>query len=248
MALTVPGAGQIVVLAQGAQLVSWRTADGLERLYLSPSAVFDGHTAVRGGVPVCFPQFGRRGPLPAHGFARQQPWRLAPPTAPDVLTWRLHDHAGTRALWPHAFDATLSIALEPDRVQMTLSVHNAGADPFDFTAALHSYLRVDDLATAHLAGWPESPALSIGIDRVFAHAHPTVDLVQPHHRLRVHQGGGFTDTVVWNPGGITLPDLPAADHARFVCIEAACVETPVRLMPADSWSGWQCLDAGRDAA
>ena len=40
-----------------------RAADGVERLYLSPQTSRDGSTAIRGGVPVCFPQFNMRGPL-----------------------------------------------------------------------------------------------------------------------------------------------------------------------------------------
>ena len=27
-------------------------------------------------MPVCFPQFAERGPLPKHGFVRNLPWRL----------------------------------------------------------------------------------------------------------------------------------------------------------------------------
>lgn len=31
---------------------------GVENLYLSETAVFDGKAAIRGGIPVVFPQFG----------------------------------------------------------------------------------------------------------------------------------------------------------------------------------------------
>lgn len=67
----------IVVYEQGAHLAHWRNANGDELLYLSPKAVYDDRTAIRGGVPIIFPQFGARGSLkPSHGFARLRPWKL----------------------------------------------------------------------------------------------------------------------------------------------------------------------------
>jgi len=54
----------LTVALHGAHLLSWTTADGRERIYLSPRAVFDGKTAIRGGVPICCPQFNQRGMLP----------------------------------------------------------------------------------------------------------------------------------------------------------------------------------------
>ena len=64
----------LVVAEQGAQVLSWKSADGREHLYLSPASARDGRTAIRGGVPVCFPQFNQRGPLVKHGFARLMTW------------------------------------------------------------------------------------------------------------------------------------------------------------------------------
>ena len=61
-----------LVALQGAQLLSWQ-AGGEEQLFLSPLAAHDGHTPIRGGIPVCFPQFNQRGPLVKHAFARTLP-------------------------------------------------------------------------------------------------------------------------------------------------------------------------------
>ena len=70
------GASAVVTL-HGAQVVSWRAAGtGGEQLYLSPRSAYADGTAIRGGVPVVFPQFSDRGPLVRHGFARSRPWRL----------------------------------------------------------------------------------------------------------------------------------------------------------------------------
>ena len=67
--LTLPCGDSLRVALHGAHVLSW-VSQGRERLYLSPHSVMDAHAAIRGGVPVCFPQFNQRGPLPKHGFAR----------------------------------------------------------------------------------------------------------------------------------------------------------------------------------
>lgn len=66
-----------MVALHGAQVLSWRPDDGRERLFVSTRAVFDGKAAIRGGMPVIFPQFGERGALQKHGFARNQRWQFA---------------------------------------------------------------------------------------------------------------------------------------------------------------------------
>jgi glucose-6-phosphate 1-epimerase len=66
---------RVRVLPYGAQVVSWRPAPGApggagERLYLSARSGYRVGAAVRGGVPVIFPQFADSGPFGRHGFAR----------------------------------------------------------------------------------------------------------------------------------------------------------------------------------
>jgi len=52
-----PRGASAVVSSFGGQVLSWITPDGRERLFLSDRAVFDGSVPIRGGIPVCFPQF-----------------------------------------------------------------------------------------------------------------------------------------------------------------------------------------------
>ena len=75
--LRAPDGAQATVLLHGAHLVSWIPAGGQEQLYLSPTTLYGEGRAVRGGVPVVFPQFNMRGPLAAkHGLSRRQMERL----------------------------------------------------------------------------------------------------------------------------------------------------------------------------
>src|SRR5690606_20232698 len=82
--------------------------------------------AVRGGIPVIFPQFAERGLLRRHGFARQLDWSFAG-IADGSAVFELRDSAAT-AEWPHAFACRLSIAPGPSRLAVALEVENLGSD------------------------------------------------------------------------------------------------------------------------
>jgi len=50
-----PTGESVEVLLYGATVVSWKSANGKENLFLSEKAHLDGSKAVRGGIPVVFP-------------------------------------------------------------------------------------------------------------------------------------------------------------------------------------------------
>ena len=144
----------VLVAEQGAHVVSW-VAQGRERLFLSPANTWDGHSAIRGGVPVCWPQFNMRGTLPKHGFARNSQWHLVGSELnadTSQLTFEWRSSAATQAIWPQAFVAQLQVRLSAGSLQNTLHVHNTDTQPLSFTGALHTYLAVDDIDLADLQG------------------------------------------------------------------------------------------------
>ncbi len=251
----------LTVALHGAQVLSWTAADGVERLYLSPSAVFDGHTAIRGGVPICCPQFNQRGMLPKHGFMRNLPWVHEVSDAPETLGLTLRDSEATRKLWPHAFEARLEAALSGGQLRTTLTLVNIDRAPWTFAAALHTYLRVDDIANVRLEGlqganrwdslrddrWVETAAalhFDAEFDSVYAAPAQPLRLVQPGGKLEISQSASCSETVVWNPGavlGAKLADMPADGFRHMLCVEAARIDEPVLLMPGAQWQGWQQL-------
>lgn len=252
-----------VVSLYGGQLLSWCTADGGEQFYCSPQSVAGRGGAIRGGVPVCFPQFANRGPLGKHGFARTSTWERAGDALPaDSACLTLRDSKFTRSVWPHGFELRLQVVLGAGWLETGLQVLNTGDTSFEFTAALHTYLAVADVRRATLHGLANAPFLdslhdgarSIGLsaplefagelDRIYLKPPAALEL---HGRrgpcLRIEQQG-FADTVIWNPGpakAAALGDMPAADWTRMLCIEAAQVETPACLAPGELWQGVQRL-------
>ena len=251
-----------VVSLHGAQLLSWTTSDEAERLYLSPRAVFDGQAAIRGGVPICCPQFNQRGMLPKHGFMRNLPWENRGVDATSgELVLRLRDNPATRKLWPHSFEARLHVGMGPGRLRTTLTLLNVDHAPFSFAAALHTYLRVDDIAEVRLEGlqganrWDSlrddrhvetASALRFDaeFDSVYTAPAKPMRLVQPSGTLEITQSASCSETVVWNPGavlGAKLADMPEDGYRHMLCVEAARIDEQVLLLPGAQWQGWQQL-------
>jgi hypothetical protein len=52
---TLPAGDRVEILLHGATVLSWKSGNGHENLWLSEKAVVDGSKAVRGGIPVVFP-------------------------------------------------------------------------------------------------------------------------------------------------------------------------------------------------
>lgn len=255
---------QAEIYLHGAQASSWIPAGGQERLFLSQASRFIANTPICGGIPVVFPQFGRAGPLPLHGLVRLMPWEFAGTVHTGTqtsATFRLRDTQDSRRLWAHAFLAELRVAIGGDQLAVTLGVTNTDNQPFTFTAALHTYLAVTDLATTRLEGlsqqrycdaaadWVETRQMVADIrfgnevNRIYWDSPDETRLVDLDQSTRI-QSSGFSDTVVWNPAAAkcaTLTGLAADDYQRFVCVEAAIIGKPVCLLPGGYWHGMQKL-------
>jgi glucose-6-phosphate 1-epimerase len=256
------------VSLHGGQLLSWQPAGFAEQIYCSPLVRPGPGKALRGGAPICFPQFSERGPLPKHGFARNSRWELVVPPLPDAVETEARlqlDSTMAAQRWDqHAFTLVLVVRLGPGWLELHLQAANTGHTGFAFTGAIHTYLAVQDVRGAQVLGLQglayednlqgnalctdAAPAVDFGaeVDRVYRAAPPA---------LRVLQGGGmpqrrvlqqgFGDTVVWNPGpdkAARLGDMPPEDWTRMLCVEAAVVAQPVQLAPGKSWLGMQRLE------
>lgn len=247
----------------GGQLLRWHAA-GRERLFLSPHALLDGSAAIRGGVPVIFPQFAARGPFARHGFARSLHWRLRDRAA-DRLQLELTDSDATRALWPYRFALTLHAAIESDALALRLEVENLDVRTFEFSCALHSYFACalpvsrligldgcgfEENGRSHAASTEVALAPAPPLDRIYRGPAPALRLECGDDALAI-EAEGFRDWVVWNPGRAgaeALPDLGAAAADDFLCIEPGCIVEPIRLHAGAHWRGELRLRSLPDAS
>ena len=144
---------------------------------------------------------------------------------------------------------------------MELTITNRGEQPLSFTAALHTYLRVDDIAATRIENLgglkyfdavlkqeavqtEDAVAFPGEIDRVYFDAKTMI--ARDGHRSREVQNVGFPDGVIWNPGAelaAKLADLDRDGYRRFVCVEAAIFRAPIVLEPYQTWRGGQTVTA-----
>lgn len=259
----------------GGQVLAYRPhGAAADLLFVSEQAHYQPGKAVRGGVPVCWPWFGPDPQAlgrPAHGFARTRRWDLRQtmvlPGGETRLVLGLIDMAETRALWPHAFNLTLTITVGAT-LTLALTTHNTGNAPFTVTQALHSYCAVGDIAQARVQGldgcaYIDKAAGAGGavrrqdgdvtvaaeVDRIYTGVPPSLTLVDGALQRRVCIASeGSRTAVVWNPWAAIaagMADLPDDAFQRFVCVETANVEPgdAVTLAPGDHHTLTQQLSA-----
>lgn len=248
--------GRAALSLHGGQLLSFVPNGFDDLLWLSPDSK-RAPDAIRGGVPVCWPYFGREGQaddVPQHGFARNTTWTLVEArTGADgetTVELSLPERTGT----PLRLAQTLHIGRG---LRQSLTTRNTGAAPVAFTQALHAYFRVGDAQRVRVDGvdglayadkydgeehrqagaWdlqdPRDPGRS---DRIYHRAAGRYALHDPVLRRRIDLvTSGSRSLVVWNPGeqGIAaISDAPADGWRDFVCLEAANAgEDVIELAP-----------------
>lgn len=231
------------VALQGAHLFAWQPTGEQPVLWLSDVSAFTEGTAIRGGVPVCWPWFGPAG-KPAHGFARTSPFELAAYDEDEQevrLEFALHSDERTRTLWPHDFDLRLRF-----RLGQTCEITLEARGDFESTGALHSYFHVGGVDTVQVSGLgvpftnvvdgtngSQEGALTFPgrTDRVFTAPDAVSRIEDPtlNRAIEVHHHG-HTDVVSWNPGpelSKSMADLTDDGYKEFVCVETARISQPM---------------------
>ena len=257
------------IYRRGALVTSWKRANGVEMLFLAQSNQFAPGEPMRGGIPVIFPQFGSMGKLPMHGFLKAAMWEIVEtskdPSGAVYAVLRTSDTEVTRALWPHAFRATMRVTLD-EALSTSITIENAGDTPFDFQCALHTYLRVGDVSRVTVRGLERATyqdwrrkgverregAAPVRIDgavnRVYLRRPGRITTYdESRGRTLLIDRAGFNDVVVWNPGedqARTTFGFAEGEYLTMLAVEAAQIAPPVKLAAGQLWSGTQRIRLG----
>jgi glucose-6-phosphate 1-epimerase len=253
-----PSGAQLDVYLHGAHVTCWRDAGGRQNLFMSKKSLFKPAFPIRGGIPIVFPQFGD-GPLPKHGFARINEWKLlgGPCEKDDCVEVRLGliENSRTMELWPHKFRLELGFRLKAMELKICFSVTNSGMKEFRFNNGLHTYFSVADISRAavtSLAGHKFIDFIGTGreeiekrdriifdreTDRVYPFAPDKVVLEDTgNHRRMVIKKQAMNDIVIWNPWvekAKRMEDFGNTEYKTMVCVETGNLHGTIRIAPGD---------------
>ncbi len=258
--VTTPRASGEIYL-HGAHVTSWQPAGAEEVLFVSSKSRWQDGSAIRGGVPICFPWFSNRADVPtspAHGLVRTKPWQLEGITHADhdvTIALSTSADSSTRKIWPGDYHL-LFCATFGEQLRLELIVTNHGSSSFRFEEALHSYYRVGNVESARLRGLNGVAyidktdrarekhqhgdlLLTSEADRIYRKSLASIEIDDPplHRRLLVAKEDS-RDTVVWNPWSEkakAMSDLGAGEWRQFLCVETCNIgDHAIRLEPAQA--------------
>ncbi len=236
--------GTAEVALYGANVLAYRPTGHVPVLFRPSKRDYMPDESFHGGVPVCWPQFGRLAlpSLPQHGFARTSLFTVRGTQYSEEMTeitLALISSDETKKLFPYDFDLEVKITVSM-KLNLRLTTKNTGTEAFEFTGGFHPYFLVrerDNVVVKGLDGVPYvradkmtnhiqsgDLALTTDVDHVFelpaAPKHEFAILDAGLRRAIALVGSGHASAIVWNPGpGVKLADLAPDDWRKFVCVE-----------------------------
>mmetsp|Transcript_15763 Transcript_15763/g.39997 ORF Transcript_15763/g.39997 Transcript_15763/m.39997 type:complete len:306 (+) Transcript_15763:92-1009(+) len=145
----------------GAHLTGWKASfdgdgDAVDVIFTSGSAIFKPPKAIRGGIPVCWPQFANYGPLELqHGFARNCAWKVTDEKEGSIEYTLTYDDIDDeqKAMVPGPFTLKIRhVVVDGTRMRTYMSVTNESEKELEFTTALHTYFVVGDITKTSVSG------------------------------------------------------------------------------------------------
>ena len=242
------------VYLYGATVSSWTTPGGQDLLFMSSRASFSEGKAIRGGIPIVFPQFAG-GKLPSHGFARTNLWQVrasAQSSSAVRLTLGLAASEQSLSIWPYRFELEYRIELSSS-LTTSLVVRNRDEKAMEFQNALHTYFQLRDVSRCEVRGLAglgyldnlrkreqgredrEVVTIAGEVDRIYVSAPNTLtirDLATPRSFSILKHA--MCDAVLWNPWinkSRELPDMGDDDYVGMLCLEAGNISAPIALAP-----------------
>ncbi|MDO6765903.1 D-hexose-6-phosphate mutarotase [Agarivorans sp. 1_MG-2023] len=239
-------AAKALIAQQGAHLVSYRPNPGEEKLWLSDDSLFTKGAAIRGGIPICWPNFGNLGNEnnTKHGYARTSLWTLNTITTSQehcYLNFSLPSSSNSGV----ALSCSFTLGAEA-RIELVTTNHSEKS--FEYTGALHSYF-ITDVKKLHIGSLGDqyidsvsstkvdnvaSFTLSDETDRIYLQPQSVSQLVFGASKTTIEHRG-HDSVVVWNPGdklANKMPDVSSAEN--FICVETAITQQPQAVKPQQS--------------
>lgn len=225
----------------GGQVLTWQPTDEKPVFWLSKDSHYSEGSAIRGGIPICWPWFGGYKDAGNHGFVRQQKWQLDDVIINDksvdiILSWQ---GAGLSAVWPYPARLVQRLSFGRQFTQV-MEITNLSGEDVSYTGALHSYFVVslpenthikhlsnesfDCKLTGRTAQKDELENCKGPIDRIYYNNDMANIVDTAWDRVIEVTGYSSNQWVLWNPGADiakTMTDIHTKGENEYVCLEAA---------------------------
>jgi glucose-6-phosphate 1-epimerase len=248
------------IYLHGAHLTSWKPKGFEEIIFVSENARFEDGTAIRGGIPVCFPWFRAKSDnpqAPAHGVVRTKAWQLESIIEAEgsvIVTLATESDGATRQWWPYDFRLIHRITVGAE-LKLQLIATNTGKEAFQFEEALHTYHRVGDVTKARISGLDQvhfldnrdgnrektqqgDIVMAGSTDNAYLGTSNALEINDPAVQRCVHiEKENSSTTVIWNPwedGAKAMKDMGDDEWRQMACIEASNIlSAAITLRPGE---------------
>ncbi len=242
------------IALQGAHIFEYQAKDKEPLLWLSEESSFEAGSAIRGGIPLCWPRFGNRDKsLPQHGFARTALFELiSVEEINSQLTQvhlRLKSSVKSREIWDYEFvlDVVFDIS---EKLKISMTTHNVGSTEFLLTQAFHTYFQVSDIEDVVIKGLEEISfidtlreehciehepiVIKSEVDRVYEGDIGLIELWDKAKKVEIFAENSAS-AIVWNPWSkkcLQMSGMRDDAYREFVCIESANAFDDFKILKA----------------
>ena len=254
------------IALQGGHVDWWRPKSAKQDvLWLSSNARHEKGRSIRGGVPICWPWFGKHptdGSFCLHGFARVIPWKLVESSelkngATKIVLKMLPTETAIKQL-TYSFELLLTIVIG-ETLNLNLKTTNLSDSPFVISEGYHTYFYISDIEKIKITGLENSSytdkidnfkrgveensiIIKGEFDRVYTNTSNDCYIEdEEFNRVITIKKSNSNSTVVWSPWkekALQMGDMGGDNEwRRMVCVETAnLLENSVVIYPKLSHS------------
>ena len=230
------------IALQGAHIFSFKRSDE-ELLWLSSESAFENGTAIRGGIPICWPRFGNLDTsLPQHGFARIFLFELVSVHEESKILTTVHiklkSSKESRKIWDYTFELDIFFYIS-ETLKIEMKTTNSDTKEFFITEAFHTYFNISKIADVQIFGLENrhyidtlidkevvqrgSIKIDKEVDRIYKESSSEIVLEDSEKKVRI-EAFNSNSVIVWNPWiekCAKMSGMQKEGYKKFVCIESA---------------------------
>lgn len=231
----------------GGHIMQWQPQQHQPVLWQSKHSTMNGSTAIRGGIPICWPWFGEMPQRGKHGLVRTALWTL------DSVEQSLEGTCVKLSLqlpesvnrWNYPSRCEQVIHFGKSLKQALTIINQAGDSEFSF--AFHNYFAISSPDQVELPfiygvnyydkilqrdGTASDKPIEFdqAVDRIYHSDQDAVIIDKQWHR-RIHiKKSHCPSTVVWNPASDApaIKDIHPGGEREYLCVESAAAN-PVKI-------------------